>query len=312
VRVLVTGGVGFIGSHLVRGLVENGCSVVVADNLSSTHTLELISDVLDRVEFHHVDVRCPEDLARLPRGRYDRIFHLAASFANELSIEHPVLDARTNADGTANVLAFAAHEGCDLFVYTGSSSSYGNIDVPMAEGDPKKPHTPYARDKLRGEELVLTSGLPSAVFRLFNVYGPGDIPGRYRNVIPNMMRVLDEPSGRLRILGREASRDFTFVDDVVTFMLEPERARGEVVNIGTGQETRILYLAEMILELFGLDGDRMSFEEPRTWDLVSKRVADTSRLEALYGATPRTQLAQGLVTTARWLHDSGWIKQAPK
>lgn len=311
-RVLVTGGVGFIGSHLVRGLVRQGASVVVADNLSSTHTLELIGDLLDRVEFHHVDVRCPEDLARLPRGRYDRIFHLAASFANELSIEHPVLDARTNADGTANVLAFAAHEGCDLFVYTGSSSSYGNIDVPMAEDATNRPHTPYARDKLRGEELVSTSGLPSVVFRLFNVYGPGDIPGRYRNVIPNMMRALDDPDGKLRILGRDASRDFTFVHDVVTYLLDPERARGEIVNIGTGRETRIVELAEMLLDMFGLDRNRMSFEEPRTWDLVSRRVADVTRLRALYGHAPDTALGDGLAVTAAWLRDSGRIRQAPR
>ncbi len=310
-RALVTGGVGFIGSHLVRGLVTAGADVVVADNLSSTHTLELIADVRDRIEFHHVDVRCPEDLGRLPRGHYDRIFHLAASFANELSIEHPVLDARTNADGTANVLAFAAAEGCDLFVYTGSSSSYGNIDVPMAEGDPTKPHTPYARDKMRGEELAITSGLPSTVFRLFNVYGPGDIPGRYRNAIPNMMRALDDPSSRIRILGREASRDFTYVDDVVSYLLDAERARGEIVNIGTGNETKIVDLATTILTLFGLDADRLTFEEPRTWDLVSRRVANIQRLEALYGPVRQTDLTEGLLTTARWLHDTGRIKHAP-
>jgi UDP-glucose 4-epimerase len=307
----VSGGVGFIGSHLVRALLTHGYDVVVADNLSSTHTLELIADVLDRVEFHHVDVRCPEDLARLPRGRYERVFHLAASFANELSIEHPVLDARTNADGTANVLEFAAHEGCDLFVYTGSSSSYGNVAVPMAETSALRPHTPYARDKLRGEELVETSGLPYVVLRLFNVYGPGDIPGRYRNAIPNMMHALDDVEGRIRILGEDASRDFTFVDDVVRYMLDSERAKGETVNVGTGRETLIVDLARKILRLFGLDQDRLVFEAPRSWDLVSRRVADTRRMIELYGRRDMTALDEGLVDTARWLHETGRISRAP-
>jgi nucleoside-diphosphate-sugar epimerase len=274
--------------------------------------LELIADVFDRVEFHHVDVRCPEEFARLPRGRYDRIFHLAASFANELSIEHPVLDARTNADGTANVLEFAAHEGCELFVYTGSSSSYGNVPVPMPENGPLRPHTPYARDKLRGEELAMTSGLPSVVFRLFNVYGPGDIPGRYRNAIPNMMRALDDTEGRIRIFGETASRDFTYVGDVVRYFLDAERAKGEAVNIGTGSETLVTDLAHKILDLFGLDTDRLVFEPARSWDLVSRRVADIARLTQLYGPTEMRDLDEGLPLAAEWLHRTGRIKRSPR
>jgi nucleoside-diphosphate-sugar epimerase len=312
VRVLVTGGVGFIGSHLVRALVGRECEVVVADNLSSTHSLELIADVVDRVEFHHVDVRCPEDLGRLPLGPYDRVFHLAASFANELSVEHPALDARTNLDGTANVLELAARQGCDLFVYTGSSSSYGNVELAMKENGPMQPQTPYARDKLHGEEHVRTSGLPYAIFRLFNVYGPGDIPGRYRNAIPNMMKAVDNDEGRIRILGREATRDFNYIDDVVRYLLEPETAAGETVNVGSGEETLIVDLAHMILDLFGLDRDRLSHEPPRSWDRVSRRVADVQRLHRLYGPRQRLPLAEGLRRTGTWLHRVGRIRRAPR
>jgi nucleoside-diphosphate-sugar epimerase len=284
----------------------------VADNLSSTHSLELIADIINRVEFHHVDVRCAEDMARLPRGRYDRVYHLAASFANELSVEYPALDARTNADGTANVLEFAAHEGCDLFVYTGSSSSYGNVPLPMAEDEPMRPQTPYARHKLKGEEHVLTSGLPYVVFRLFNVYGPGDIPGRYSNAIPNMMHALGRPNGHIRIFGREAGRDFNFVDDVVAYLLEPEPAEGCILNLGTGLETPVVELAHMLLDLFDLPNEQLQFEAPRGWDRVSRRVADIQRLTRVFGARQTTDLWVGLQQTAQWLYKTGRIPRGPR
>jgi nucleoside-diphosphate-sugar epimerase len=182
----------------------------------------------------------------------------------------------------------------------------------MPENGPLRPHTPYARDKLRGEELAMTSGLPSVVFRLFNVYGPGDIPGRYRNAIPNMMRALDDTEGRIRIFGETASRDFTYVGDVVRYFLDAERAKGEAVNIGTGSETLVTDLAHKILDLFGLDTDRLVFEPARSWDLVSRRVADIARLTQLYGPTEMRDLDEGLPLAAEWLHRTGRIKRSPR
>src|SRR5438552_10529215 len=218
-RVIVTGGAGFIGSNLVRALVERGHQVVVVDNLASIWSLRLIEDVADRVEFVHGDVRLAEDLERVGPGPYDRVYHLAASFANELSMEYPAIDMRSNIEGTLNVLAMARRVGCGLFVYTGSSSSYGDVPVPFEEDGPTRPYTPYAISKHVGEAYVRSSGLPYAIFRLFNVYGPGDPPGRYRNAVPNMMRALDT-EGNVRIFGRAATRDFTYVDDVVRVLLD--------------------------------------------------------------------------------------------
>src|SRR6185503_6326290 len=148
---------------------------------------------------------------------------------------------------------------------------------PFEEDGPMRPYTPYAISKQLGETYVRSSDLSFAIFRLFNVYGPGDPPGRYRNAIPNMIRSLDGVDGRIRIFGRAATRDFTYVDDVVRVLLDAPRAVGHIVNVGTGQETRIVDLAREILRLFDLPESRMSFEEPRPWDRVVRRCASVER-----------------------------------
>jgi UDP-glucose 4-epimerase len=310
-RIIVTGGAGFIGSNLVRALVERGDHVVVVDNLATTWSLRLVEDVVDRIEFVHGDVRLAEDLERVGPEPVDRVYHLAASFANELSMEYPTIDMRSNIEGTLNVLAMARRVGCGLFVYTGSSSSYGDVEVPFAEDGPTRPYTPYAISKQVGETYVCSSGLPYAIFRLFNVYGPGDPPGRYRNAVPNMLQALDCVDGRIRIFGRAATRDFTYVDDVVRVLVDAPRAAGQVVNVGTGQETPIVELARQILRLFDLPESRISLEERRAWDRVVRRCASVERLRALFGWVPSTPLADGLRLAARWMHAAGYIGRGP-
>jgi len=310
-RVIVTGGAGFLGSNLVRALVARDHQVVVVDNLAATWSLRLIDDVAERIEFVHGDLRLAEDLERLGAGPFDRIYHLAASFANELSMEYPSIDMHSNIEGTLNVLAMARRVGCGLFVYSGSSSSYGDVPVPFEEDGPMRPYTPYAMSKHVGETYVRSSGLPYAIFRLFNVYGPGDPPGRYRNAVPNMLRALDRVDGTIPIFGREATRDFTYVDDVVRALLEAPRALGQVVNVGTGLETPIVELAQQILRLFDLPESRMRFAEPRTWDRVVRRCASVARLRELFGWVPATPLSEGLQRAARWMHSAGYLARRP-
>src|SRR6185503_6223369 len=258
--------------------------------------------------FVHADVRVAADLGRLPPGTYDRVYHLAASFANALSVEHPLLDMQTNVEGTRNVLEHARRHGCGLFVYTGSSSSYGDAPPPFSEDLPPRPYTPYALSKQLGEACVREAGLPFSAFRLFNVYGPGDPPGRYRNAIPNMVKGLEGPEGRITLFGHEATRDFTWVGDVVEVLLDAPRAQGQVVNIGTGVETPVRDVARRILELFDLPAHRLTVGAPRGWDHVTRRAADVRRLSALYGRVPRTPLDEGLRETARWLLRSGHVR----
>ena len=306
-RVLVTGGAGFIGSNLVRALVRAGDDVVVVDNLVSTHSLYLIDDVRDRIVFCHGDVRCVEDFGRVPAGPFDRIYHLAASFANELSVEHPVLDWRSNVEGTEVCLDFARSAGCGLFVYASSSSVYGDVAVPFAEDSGTAPQTPYAESKLVGEQRVLSAGLPCALYRMFNVYGPGDPPGRYRNAIPRMFRAVDQGDGMVRVLGEDSTRDFTYIDDVISILLEAERAAGQIVNLGSGQETAMREVARLILDVCGLAPQRLAIEPRRPWDHVARRVADVSRLRDLHGQVPATPMREGLERTARWLRDTGHV-----
>jgi nucleoside-diphosphate-sugar epimerase len=309
-RVIVTGGAGFIGSNLVRALAQRGAQVAVVDNLATIWSLRLIEDVLDRVEFVHADIRLAEDLERVGPGPVDRVYHLAASFANELSMDHPTIDMRTNIEGTVNVLAMARRLGCGLFVYTGSSSSYGDVEPPFHEDGPTRPYTPYAISKQVGETYVRASGLSHAIFRLFNVYGPGDPPGCYRNAVPNMMAAINN-GGRLRIFGRSATRDFTYVDDVVRVLLDAGRATGQVVNVGSGVETPVVELARQILSLFDLPESRLSFEEPRAWDRVVRRCASVERLRTLFESVPSTPLRDGLRQAARWLHAAGYVGRTP-
>ena len=310
-RALITGGAGFIGSNLARALVEAGHEVVIADNLSMHHSTALLGETLSRVRFFHCDIRMPEDFEALPEGPYDRIYHLAASFANARSLAQPTLDVRTNAEGTLHTLAFAKRVGCGLFVYTGSSSSYGPAQVPFREDGPLLPSTPYATTKRLGEQYVQASGLPSVIFRLFNVYGPGDPPGIYRNAIPNMMAALDRPGGAIEILGDGATRDFTYVDDVVDVLIEAHRAEGKTLNVGTGNETQIGLLARRILTLFDASDAHLTVKPARTWDTVVRRVADVTALRTFFPGACPTTIDEGLPRTASWLHRSGFLSRKP-
>ncbi|MFO0762199.1 MAG: NAD-dependent epimerase/dehydratase family protein [Byssovorax sp.] len=319
-KVLIVGGAGFIGSHLTRSLAEAGHVVVVADNLVTARSLDLLGPARARVDFHHVDIRCPEDFLGLPAGPYDRVYHLAASYANALSVQNPRLDLRTNVEGTLNVLDFARRAGTGIFVYTGSSSSYGDVPLPFDEEGPMRPQTPYALHKQMGEWHVRASGLRHAIFRLFNVYGPGDPPGRYRNVIPTMIVAAGSSSdATLRIYGDKATRDFNYIDDVIAILADPERAAGQTINIGTGVEVSVIDLARKILMLFDLPEERLRREPPRDWDGVVRRCADVRRLRALYGEGRderarghATSLDEGLKRTARWLFEAGHLSRRPR
>ncbi|NVB41285.1 NAD-dependent epimerase/dehydratase family protein [Pseudenhygromyxa sp. WMMC2535] len=299
--VLVTGGAGFIGSRLVHALARAGQRVVIADNLSAKRSLDLLAGA--RCEFFHVDVRCPEDFAALPRVHYDRVYHLAASFANARSVDLPVADWRTNVEGTRHTLDFAREVGCGLFVYAGSSSCYGSLTPPFAEDDAMRPATPYARSKLEGEGLVAASELRCAIFRLFNVYGPGDWPGPYRNAIPNMFFAARQPAPCIELFGEQSTRDFTYVDDVVGVLSRAELGAGATTNIGAGREVAIAALAEKIAALAGAPASCIHTQGLREWDTISRRCADVRRLRARFGGVPDTPLDRGLAQTLAWLDE---------
>jgi len=307
VNVLVTGGAGFVGSRLAIALAAEGHHVVVADNLSANGSWHLLGRPAERIERVHADIRIADDLARIPGGAWDRVYHLAASFANARSVAYPELDETTNVLGTENVLAHARARGCGLFVYAGSSSSYGDVAAPFREDGPLEPGTPYAHTKLAGEARVRGSGLPHAILRLFNVFGPGDVPDPWRNAIPNMIAALHGAEGRITLFGEGATRDFTFVDDVVRALGQADRALGETINVATGVETPVRALAETIARLADASRDRIVLGERRSWDRVVRRVADVSRMREIFGWVPETPLEEGLAATLAWLRAEGHV-----
>jgi nucleoside-diphosphate-sugar epimerase len=310
-RILVTGGAGFIGSRLMHALVAKDHEVVAFDDLSGPGSWNAVRDLASRATLVEGDIRRQEDLARLPPGPWDRVYHLAASFANARSLHDPETDRSVNAGGTEMVLAHARSRGTGLFVYTGSSSSYGDLPPPFREDSESRPHTPYARSKLAGERLVQASGIPFAVLRLFNVYGPGDPPGQWRNAIPNMALAISQ-TGKVPLLGGSATRDFTFVDDVVAVMLRADRAAGLVVNVGTGHDTAMRGVAEGMLRILDRPSDCIDEKPSRPWDTVERRVADTSRLRECFGSVPSTPFPQGLFATLEWLFEMKYISLRPR
>jgi len=299
-KVLVTGGAGFIGSHVVDRLVDVGCEVRVVDDLS-TGRLDNVREHLrcGRVSFVRGDVRELEVVRRCVQG-VDAVVHLAAIVSVPFSVKHPSLTYETNAAGTLNLLSSCLSEGVERFVYVSSCAVYGEpVYLPVDESHPTRPVSPYASSKLEAEgyceDFRVKHGLGSVVLRLFNVYGPrqglDDYSGVIRRFVDCVKRELP-----LVIYGDGCqTRDFVYVSDVVDVILkclENEKAVGEVFNVGFGEATSINDLAKTVLRLSGLDLD-IVYEKPRPGDLRHS-FADVSKARKLLGFEPKVSLEDGL------------------
>ena len=302
--VLVTGGAGAIGSRVVRAL--SGHDVIVLDDLSSGSRDNLAQIGADLV-FGSVtdDAALEQVFARRPTV----VVHLAAFFANQNSVEHPERDLSVNGLGTLKVLERSRAAGIRRFVYASSSSIYADASGALREDSPHESFsTPYAVSKRLGEQYTnffhAHHGLPTVVLRLFNSYGPGEVPGRYRNVIPNFLfRALTRKPLVITGTGEE-TRDFTYVDDVARAFLaaiERDEAVGRTLNVGAGRETSIRDLVEKIRALVGKVV--VDYAPRRSWDRVSRRVADISAARQILGFEPRIGLDDGLTKTLAWLRE---------
>ncbi len=307
-RVLVTGGAGCIGSNLVRTLLRSNVErIVVLDDLSSSFAWNLPRDPI--VRFVKGSILSDEDLTSVFSEKPDLVFHLAAHFANQNSIDHPEQDLMVNGLGTLKVLQHSRQIGTDRFIYASSGCSvYGSqAPLPLTE-DFRSLHldSPYQIHKLLGELYCnLFSDyydLPIVIMRFFNVYGPGEIPGRYRNVIPNFMwRALNEQPLTVTGTGEE-TRDFTFVMDVVRATLTAgisSRAVGEAINVASGIETKVIDLANLINEITGNDRG-VRFVTRRTWDRIERRRASIEKARELLRYEPETTIGDGLKETLSW------------
>lgn len=317
-RILITGGAGAIGSNLTKTLLKaNPEKIIIIDDLSSGHLWLLPKD--PTIHFVHGSILDEEKMKRAFSFKPHHVFHLAAHFANQNSVEHPETDLLVNALGTLRTLEYAHLTGVERFVFASSGCSvYGsNAPIPFREDQPVSLHldTPYQINKLVGELYCNYFndyyGLPVAIARFFNVYGPGEVPGKYRNVIPNFMwwAMNGQP---LPITGTgEETRDFTFVGDIIDGVLRmgvKEEAIGEAFNLASGTETKIIDLAKMINEITGNKAG-IIFKPKRDWDKSTRRRASIEKAQKLLGYKPKTDIKTGLQHVHKWFVEN-WDKIA--
>ena len=307
--VLVTGGAGAVGSNLVRRLAElEAGRIIILDDLSSSYPWNIPD--LPNVLFVKGDITSDVDLKRVFNEQPDFIFHLAAFFANQNSVDYPEHDIHVNGLGTVKLLSYAViAKSLKRFVYASSGCAIYGKEPPLPQKeDFVSLHlsTPYQISKLAGELYCNFYfhhyGLPVVKARFFNSYGPGEVPGQYRNVIPNF--VFWALSGRpLPITGDgKMTRDFTYVGDIVDALVRAghyDAAIGEEMNIASGRETEIIHLAEEINEITGNTAGTLQTSR-RKWDTKSRLCADITKAGDLLGYKPETEFDEGLQNCIDW------------
>jgi nucleoside-diphosphate-sugar epimerase len=306
--VLITGGAGAIGTNLTRAIADLGArSIIVLDDLSAGYEWNV--PALPNVLFVQGSVTDEVVLKRVFSEKPEIVYHLAAFFANQNSVDFPERDLMVNGLGTLLVYQYAQMNGTARVVYASSGCSiYGSqAPLPLVE-DFVSLHltTPYQITKMLGELygnfFHHHYGMEIVKTRFFNSYGPGEIPGQYRNVIPNFvfMAKIGLP---LPFTGSDdASRDFTYVGDIVDALLRAgyfTRAVGQEMNIASGKEIRILDMAEMVNRLTG-NSAGIKRAPARVWDTKNRLLASIERAKELLGYEPRMEFEEGLRRTVQW------------
>ena len=307
-HALVTGGAGFIGSHLVEALLSGGCKVRVLDNLSTGH-LHNLEPVMDHITFYKNDIRELEMVEEAAEG-CDVIFHLAAVVAVQQTISNPIESAMINDIGTINVLEAARAKNVRRVVLASSCAVYGDDPhLPKKETMTPRPASPYAVHKLSAEHYARVYfdlyGMETVSLRFFNVYGPRQDPSSpYSGVISKFMA--NAVSNQIPVLYGDGnqSRDFVYVKDVVMANLlaaGTDNLAGNVFNVGTGSDVLINRLWEMIA---GLGGLRLAprYESARSGDILHS-VAGMELTKSILNFYNDFTLEQGLQTTFDWYRD---------
>ena len=308
-NVLITGGAGCVGSNLTKALIKAGTSkIIILDDLSAAEKWNIPAD--PAVIFIEGSVLDDECLKRAFSSRLDFVFHLAAHFANQNSVDKPETDLLVNGQGTLKVLEYShlSKVGRVVFASSGCSVYGSQAPLPLKE-DFVSLHldTPYQITKLLGELycnfFINYYGLPIAIARYFNVYGPGEIPGAYRNVIPNFIWwALHNQSLPITGTGEE-TRDFTFVDDIVDGTLRLGvvlEAVGDAFNLASETETTVADIASMV-NTITKNKAGIKLVPRRDWDQITKRRASIAKASKVLGYKPRTSMDIGIKRVYDWI-----------
>jgi nucleoside-diphosphate-sugar epimerase len=302
---LVTGGAGFIGSHMVDALLNAGHRVRVVDNFA-TGKRENLAHVLNQIELDEISITDRAAVAEAMQG-VDYVFHMAALGSVPRSVENPLETHETNITGTLNVLIAARDAGVKRVVYAGSSSAYGNIDSEYKSEDMTPcPLSPYAVAKLSGEQygqaFTHVYGLETVTVRYFNVFGPRQDPlSMYAAVIPKFVTaMLDDSPPTVEGDGLQ-SRDFTYIDNVVhgnMLACHTEGIAGETFNIACGGRIDLLNMIDLLNKLMGKHIKPM-FVDPRPGDVRHSRAA-IDKARRVLGYEPNVSFEDGLARTLAW------------
>jgi len=296
-KYIVTGGAGFIGSHLVDKIIENGNKAVVIDNLSTGKKQNLNP----KADFFQLDICNFEKIKPLFSGA-DGVFHLAAIASVPFSVENPLLTTKVNVSGTVNVFKSASENKVKRVVFASSSSVYGDQgQLPLKEKMVPNPKSPYALQKLVGEQFAIMFKdlykMPIVCLRYFNVYGPRiDFNSDYSLVLGKFLKLKSE-NKPLTIFGTgEQTRGFCYVSDVVSstiMAMESEKIMGgEVINISHKKSYSVNYLARLI-------GGKIQHLPQRQGDVLHTK-ADIALAKKLLGWEPKVNFSEGVEATKKW------------
>ena len=299
-KVLVTGGAGFIGSHLVDRLVEDGHDVIILDNLSTGKRENLNPKAI----FNQIDIS-EDDLEPIfKKGKFEVLFHLAAQVDVRQSVADPIFDLKTNVIGTLNLLECSKKFGVKKFIFASSGGViYGETQKPAKETDPPRPISPYGVSKLTGEHYLQyygkEYGIPFTILRYANVYGPHQDPFGEAGVVAIFSRQMIRCENPTIYGFGKMVRDYVFVGDVVEATVKAmKKGKNEVLNIGTGIKTTGKDLFQKMKEITGFSGTPI-FKPARPGEL-NKSVLNVSKARKILGWKPKTPLDEGILKTVDW------------